>query len=83
MLSEQNGLITSYTINVTQLETEEVEQLVTEATTLSVDVQPYSTYSFLVAASTDVGRGEFSTAVNVRTPEAGEMHISPPHFATI
>lgn len=70
--SEQNGVITGYTINVTAVETGEMFQLFSEETSLNVDtLVPFTTYFCVIAASTSIGTGPFSTVFTLRTPEDG------------
>ena len=76
--SEQNGPLTSFTINMTRLESGEMNQLMAVTTSLSVAIRPYSTYTFFIAATNIVGRGPFSTAITVRIPENGNHVYSLP-----
>ena len=47
-------------------------QLISESTVLEIDtLAPFTTYSILIAASTSVGLGPFSTVLTVQTPEDG------------
>ena len=70
---QQNGIITDYYINMTEVETGVTVQLtVTGATTLLIDtLHPYYVYNFFISAATVVGQGPFSTLFSVRTPEDG------------
>lgn len=70
--SLRNGEITSYTVNVSVVESEEMLQY----TSLSADLElsslrPYHTYMFMIAASTIAGEGPFSMVVTIRMPEDG------------
>lgn len=69
---EQNGVIINYVINVTEAESGSVFQLFSSNTSLFVStLQPYTTYNFLIAASTSVGVGPFSRLFTRQTPEDG------------
>ena len=47
-------------------------QFVSESTLLELDtLAPYTTYSFVIAASTSVGMGPFSIEVMIQTQEEG------------
>lgn len=71
---EQNGLITEYVLNVTEADSGEMFQLFSPTTTFVVDIlQPFTTYYFIIAASTVVGRGPFSTIVTLQMPEDGTL----------
>ncbi len=70
-MEEQNGIITEYRINVTELETGNV--LVRFSTTTSVTVtalHPYYTYVCIVSAHT-VATGPYTDTFAIRTPEDG------------
>ena len=74
---QQNGIITTYTVQITQLG----ESLSTVTTTgLRITISsllPNSLYSFMVAASTAVGRGPYtSPSLNVRTLSPGMYRYS-------
>ena len=70
---QQNGIITDYYINMTEVETGVTVQLtVTSATTLLVStLHPYYVYNFFISAATVVGQGPYSTLFSVQTPEDG------------
>ena len=71
---EQNGLITEYILNVTEADSGETIQLFSPTTMLAVDIlQPFTTYYLIIAASTIVGRGPFSTIVMLQMPEDGML----------
>jgi receptor-type tyrosine-protein phosphatase Q len=79
---QQNGIITTYTVQITQLG----ESLSTVTTTgLRITISsllPNSLYSFMVAASTAVGRGPYtSPSLNVRT--LSPAVTSPPQDVTV
>ena len=47
-------------------------QLVSESPILEIEtLTPFTTYSILIAASTIVGLGPFSTVLTIHTPEDG------------
>ena len=69
----QNGVIIDYVINVTELETGEMFQLFSPTTSLTVDsLSPYTTYICIIATTTSIGVGTFSTSFTIQTPEDGE-----------
>ena len=68
-MEEQNGLIVGYTISQTHGNVYPVDA---DNTTLTLsNLSPYTTYTWVIAASTSVGRGPFSTTLNILTPEDG------------
>ena len=72
--SDRNGIITKYTINISAVETGEEFQLQLNSTTTSFTIttlRPYTTYHCIIAASTSVGIGPFSTTLSTLTPEDG------------
>ena len=71
-LPDQNGVITGYVIIVTSLETTISQQFATNSTSLTVpNLDAFSNYVCIVAATTAVGRGPFSAVINVQTLETG------------
>ena len=73
-LSDRNGIITEYTINISVVETGEEFQLYLNSSITYVTVttlRPYTTYLCSIAASTSVGIGPFSTILTFLTPEDG------------
>ena len=59
-------------MNITGVETGEQLQLTAQSQSVNVTgLTPYTTYFCIVAASTAIGPGPFSTQIIVRTPEAG------------
>ena len=58
----QNGIITTYFVNMTELETGMASQLtVADATQLLIDtLHPYYVYNFYISAATVVGQGPYS-----------------------
>ena len=68
----QNGIITGYTVNITELETEEVSTIFTESHNLTLySLQPFITYGFLVSAQTVAGSGPATRLLSVTTEEEG------------
>lgn len=80
-LSDQNGILTNYTILVMPLDTGISQIPITSvANTLIVqNLLPYTVYVCIVAANNAVGRGPFSSVLTVLTPETGKYlaAISP------
>ena len=68
---ERNGIITGYVINVTAVERGERLQLQSQYNNITINAYPYTTYEFIIAATTVVGRGPFSTVISARTPPDG------------
>ena len=68
----QNGIITGYTINITELETGDVSTMFTESHNLTLySLQPFTTYGSLVSAQTVAGRGPATHFLSVTTHEEG------------
>lgn len=72
LYSERNGIIISYSINITDIEAETQRTYSTSSFSYSLSVEPYTSYALYIAAATEVGLGPYSTATQIRTPEAGE-----------
>ena len=69
---KQNGIIISYIVNITGVETGERLQLTSQSQSVNITgLTPYTTYLCIVAASTAIGPGPFSIVTTIRTPEAG------------
>jgi receptor-type tyrosine-protein phosphatase Q len=67
---ERNGIVVEYIINVSAVETGENFQLTSTTTSITVaSLRPYTTYRCIIAASTSVGIGPFSTVFTLVTPE--------------
>jgi len=74
---DRNGIIRQYTVNITELDTRTLTQLVTNDTTITAFSQhPYYTYSCVVAAETSVGLGPFTSSRAVQMPEDGKYVVS-------
>lgn len=71
--ADRNGLITAYTVIITNSDTSERNVYVTNATTVTVtSLNPYTTYEYSVAANTTVGIGPYSINLAFQTVEDGE-----------
>ena len=71
-VEEQNGQITSYTLNITETGSGVTIQRIVPSTQTTVTVSallPFTSYDCLIAASTSIGLGPFSTILSVTTPE--------------
>ena len=73
---QQNGIIITYYINMTEVETGMVSQrMVTGTTQLLIDnLHPYYVYSFFISAATTAGQGPYSPVFTVQTLEDG-IHL--------
>ena len=85
--ANQNGIIRTYIINMTVLESGENIQLMSNSTEIDfVMLHPYYTYTFVISAVT-IGPGPPSSAYNVITAEEGNVHlclaalINNPHYS--
>ena len=73
-LQEQNGIITGYVIEISELGIGETSQLSTAFLNRTInDLFPFTTYQLRIAASTDIGTGPFSPAFTITTLEDGQM----------
>ena len=71
-LDQQNGLILGYTVNLTDVQTREIFQLVSFTTDVTADeLSPFTTYSVVIEAFTAVGSGPCSTPYTFTTGEDG------------
>ena len=69
---DPNGYIREYRVNVTEVETGRMFQLITNTTGITIgSLHPYYTYNCTVSAVT-IGPGPFSTVITVRTAEDGK-----------
>ena len=74
LAEEQNGVIISYTINVTVLETEERSSFTTAGTNFQLhNLHPFYTYSVTIAAATVNGTGPYSSVFTIQLPPDGEL----------
>lgn len=68
-LEHHNGEITGYVINVTGSET---QQFTSESTNVTIfTLEPFTVFSFTIAARTSAGTGPFSSPVTLQTLEDG------------
>lgn len=68
-----NGVIEGYTINITELDTGEMSQYISQETEATIGLlHPHYSYNFSIAAVTLAGNGP-TTYVIVRTAEAGKL----------
>ena len=78
-LSDQNGIIRSYIINISVAETGSSFQQTSEITALYIsNLHPFYTYTLTVAAVT-IGPGPNGLVLTVQMPEDG-MDSCNPHF---
>lgn len=71
---DRNGPITSYSINVSVVDTGETLALTSITPLLYLDMLlPYTEYAFTIAAHTEVGYGPSSTAISITTLEEGKI----------
>ena len=69
---DQNGVIISYQLNITELESTAAVQYTTTNTYITISgLLPYKRYSCIIAATTSVGIGPYSTVITIMTSEAG------------
>lgn len=75
LLDEQNGVLTGYTLNITETGSGVTTQRTLPSSQTSITVTsllPFTTYSYAISASTSVGPGPFNTLLTVTTPEDGK-----------
>ena len=71
-LAGQNGMITSYTVIVTNAKNGQEWTYVTEETSLNLSsLSPFTEYKSKVAANTSIGMGPSTTFIAFLTPEDG------------
>ena len=71
---DRNGVIIAYIINVTSLRTGLTRQMNSTTTSVTAtNLAPFTTYICIIAASTAVGLGPFSTTITFRTLESGNF----------
>lgn len=72
-LERQNGLITGYSINITNADTGASMLLSSTGNSIAVgELSPYTSYLCSVAAQTMVGLGPYTTPITVTTNEDGK-----------
>ena len=70
---EQNGIILGYVINITDINSGDVQQVFADTNNHTVDsLSPYTTYVCIVAAYTSAGTGPVSVEISVQTQETSE-----------
>jgi len=73
--ANQNGIIRTYNINVTVLESRDNIQLTANNTELYLDMlHPYYTYNFIISAVT-IGPGPPSSVYTITTEEEGNLNM--------
>ena len=66
-----------YTVNITRVETGVTVHHATAATGITITgLQPFTTYSCVVAARNSISTGPFSEAVVIRTQETGTLLLN-------
>lgn len=79
---DQNGVITNYSINISNLESGNSNTLsVSSLTHRTVfhQLHPYTTYGIAVAAENSAGVGPFTSVMYARTSEDGELYVLAKH----
>lgn len=73
LAEDQNGVITEYMVNFTQVHSHVYTLFLTNSTSLDVTMlSPFTLYSFSVSAATALGFGPASEHFQVRSAEDGE-----------
>ena len=73
LLEERNGNISSYTITVSRQGSDSLIQLTSVTTSITVNMlNPFTTYTVTVTASTSIGVGPPSSLLSFRTAEDGK-----------
>lgn len=71
--TEQNGVVTNYTIIVYDTRSEQETSYTTSTASLTLStLSPFTTYRCKVTASTSVGMGPYTTELVFETEEDGE-----------
>jgi len=72
-LEDQNGVIVSYTLIVSRMDSGDERYLQTDNTSIVVVYfHPFSMYQIIIAAET-IGLGNFSNPVSFQMPEANKL----------
>ena len=72
---ETNGIVIGYIVQITGQDSNERLELLTNATDIQVvDLHPFYSYVFTVAAQTEAGDGPFSSVVYFQMRTAGELN---------
>lgn len=80
----RNGEIIGYNVTLTVTSTgEEYTILSASNSTILSSLNPFTTYTFMIAAVTDAGVGPRSTAINFMTDEAGTMRVLTLYIAVV
>ena len=82
LVEEQNGVIISYTMNITEARSGQITQRIVPSSQTSATINslfPFTTYFCSITASTSVNRGPFSPTLTVNTPEDSK-ELSLPSF---
>ena len=83
LAEEQNGIIASYTVNSTELETGDRSSLTTAETSIDLqDLHPFFTYSVTIAAATVIGSGPYSSVFTVQLPPDGKLIVVVAYYVT-
>ena len=71
---EQNGIITQYRINITEVQTGRSFTLFSATTSVNVtSLHPYYTYNCAIAAVTSIGAGPYTSVITVVTLQDGKV----------
>ena len=74
LIADRNGVITSYLIRVTNVQTSVISDYTTASTSYTVEsLRPCTPYSIMIAARNVNGTGPFSGMHEVRTAEDGKL----------
>ena len=69
---EQNGIISGYTVTITDLDEEDMDVYTIEDLNITItDLIPYTTYGLTLTAHTAIGDGPTSELHVIRTQEEG------------
>ena len=72
LLTDQNGVIRSYLIDISVVETGTLLQLTSQTTARNISgLHPFYTYTLTVAAVT-IGPGPYGLVLSIQTPEDGK-----------
>ena len=70
--SDQNGVITVYTISLVNMNTNQGSEYTTSHTSITISsLNPFTTYHCAIAANTTVGMGPLSNSIPFLTDEDG------------
>ena len=77
LLADHNGVICSYLINISVVETGTLLQLTSQTNARNISgLHPYYTYTLTVAAVT-IGPGPYGLVLTIKTPEDGmDFHLT-------